>query len=159
MCSVAWCSFSWEAFATIFTGVFAVVAASVVGIRQVGIQTKLVDLEKLKVEVELFDRRLRVYEAAVAWFKAFIADGLAPAGQVHSDFWEAIQKSKFLFRSEVSDRLAEYLDDGVRHRIHTGANRHNEALEIAQRLIAASNGLHDLFGAEMKLVQSGEIST
>ena len=67
MCSIAWCSLTWEAFATLLTGGLAVGAATVVGVRQLAISRRQIALEEHKFRVDLFDERFAVYEFVRKW--------------------------------------------------------------------------------------------
>lgn len=151
MCSVAWCSFSWEAFATLVTGILAVGAAVWIGQKQIKITNRQVALERLKMRSDLFDRRVEIYGAVRDWFQNFIANGGAENPEMQRRFREAIYMSEFLFRSEVTIRLREWYVLGVRHHAQLLSNRHDDAHETAQAIIAASNELPDLLGPEMRL--------
>jgi len=98
---------SWEAFATLLTGVLAVGAAYWIGQRQTGIastqtsiqkeqaeiqreqaeiqreqlalQAQLAELEKFKFRQIMFDARYEVYQASRTWLVATIQNGIPPA--------------------------------------------------------------------------------
>lgn len=53
---------SWEAFATLLTGLVAIAAAYLVGLRQAKILERQAEIEAIKVRVELFDRRMKIVE-------------------------------------------------------------------------------------------------
>jgi hypothetical protein len=55
--NIAWSAFSWEAFATLTTGVFAVVAASWVGYNQVKIQKRQTQLIENELKIQLLEKR------------------------------------------------------------------------------------------------------
>lgn len=151
MCGVAWCSFSWEAFATLVTGLLAVGAAVWIGLKQMAITRRQVSLEQLKLRSELYDRRMEIYSATKEWLGAFIQGQGFPNDQRRQKFIDAVYTSEFLFRPEVSQRLRELYDLGARQLFYSKANRDAEALEVTQQLLAASNSLHDLFGPDMRV--------
>ncbi|MDX9974340.1 MAG: hypothetical protein RBU21_15250 [FCB group bacterium] len=165
MCEIAWCSFTWEAaatffggFAALFVGFAAVGGAIQVGARQAAImekQTEIaatqVELERLKLRSDLYDRRMEIYGATRDWFDAFLQSGHNPDGDRRQRFVDAVYTSEFLFRPEVSARLRQWYDLGITHAAHERANRDDDALAIAQQLIDASNTLHDLFGPDMRV--------
>tara|TARA_R110002051_G_scaffold75897_1_gene138388 strand:- start:12376 stop:12846 length:471 start_codon:yes stop_codon:yes gene_type:complete len=151
MCNVAWCSFSWEAFATLATGLLAVGAAVWIGLKQMSITRRQVALENIKLRSELYDRRMEIYGATREWFDAFLQAGHTPDGDRRQRFVDAVYTSEFLFRPEVSQRLRAWYDLGVRHAMQERANQNEPALETAKQLIDASNTLHDLFGPDMRV--------
>lgn len=132
---------TWEAAA----GFSAVVAAGVVGLRQMailteqaaiqrdqaGIQKQALDLEHLKVRTELFDRRMVVYEAAREWIDFVAMHGRAPLSlaqdqilsedqrneevAIASRFLAARDQSRFLFSPAVFKALCELWRHGSIH--------------------------------------------
>tara|TARA_R110000787_G_scaffold70728_1_gene157312 strand:+ start:2118 stop:2645 length:528 start_codon:yes stop_codon:yes gene_type:complete len=165
MCSVAWCSFSWEAFATLTTGLLAVGGAIVIAKLQMHIltrQTEIADrqtdiaagqaeLERVKLRSELFDRRAKVVDATRAWFHAFNADGHIPLDERNTNFREAIAIADFLFRPAVAARLRVWHDLGLRHHLHRTRNDHDAAHAVALQILTASNEVTQLFEPEMRL--------
>ena len=158
MCSVAWCSFSWEAFATLTTGLLAVGGAIVIAKLQMHIltrQTEIADrqtdiaagqaeLERVKLRSELFDRRAKVVHA-------FNADGHIPLDERNTNFREAIAIADFLFRPAVAARLRVWHDLGLRHHLHRTRNDHDAAHAVALQILTASNEVTQLFEPEMRL--------
>ncbi|OYY79425.1 MAG: hypothetical protein B7Y43_03160 [Sphingomonas sp. 28-62-20] len=62
MCAIDWCSFTWQAFATLTTGLIAATGAIAIGWRQVGISRKVAELTLLAQREKLFDRLFELYE-------------------------------------------------------------------------------------------------
>ena len=163
MCNIAWCSFTWEAFSGIFAGVFAVVGAVVVGLKQQKILEKQTTIERLNLRIETFDKRWEVYEDVVAWFREHWQTGDRPASDTESKYIRAIEKSKFLFRPEVSEQLDLWFKDMIRLRFFNqeiqragiSEERHQEVNDeierISAELLGAANKISKLFGEEMRL--------
>lgn len=114
--SVAWNEFSWEAFATLTTGLGAVAAAAWVGLRQTSIsnqQTKILDrqtqLAELTLKQELFDRRAKIYNS-VQDFIAYEVTNDPVGHTVPQDYYLAVNTARFLFSPEVTTRLSEVSD-------------------------------------------------
>jgi hypothetical protein len=98
--AIAWTDFSWEAFATLATGIGAVVAAIVVGLRQAGIsdrQSRILErqvgLDELKLRSDLFDRRFAVYEATRKFVGHIMAHASEPDQQTQSEFLVALDQA------------------------------------------------------------------
>lgn len=116
-------------------GVLALSGAVWVGLRQAAIlreQTELqkgqaklasrgLELEELKLRTDLFDRRFEVYDAVRAFVSHILTTGTPPAFEsvydhpeeegierkVQADFLQAIDRSQFLFRPGVKQRLID----------------------------------------------------
>ena len=116
---------SWEAFATLITGIAAVVAAYRVGRRQVeisarqaDIQERLAGIEETKLKQSLHDARFQIIYATRRWRTATIRDGVPPyfnkkleGTQLEielkwaDEFLDAVAASAYFFKSEVHDVL------------------------------------------------------
>lgn len=125
---------SWEAVATLITGIAAVAAAVYVGRRQteiadrqVEIQSKLVKIEALKIRAQLYEERRAVEEVAIDWMISTMMAGHPPrrAARLAKDevvseneiklaqnFREAVIKSQHLFGPEVKKMMTEIRDAG-----------------------------------------------
>lgn len=152
MCGIAWCGFSWEALATLLAAVIAVGGAAFVATRQVSILRNQVELERLKLRADLFDRRMAVYETTVRWFREIVAKDNVPTPELDREFIDATRRAVFLFRPEVSAKLNEWRDLGVDWETH----RHSsdgaiEAGNVKKLLFAAFRSVNDLFEPEMGL--------
>ena len=104
-CPIAWSDFSWEAFATLATGLAAVIAAWNLGRKQIEIQKAQVDLQRLTLRSELFDRRYKLYEATrIFLFNIYKCKGdeqLSWTADWTQNFLRALQESRILFSSGV----------------------------------------------------------
>ncbi len=154
---------SWDAVATIVTGVLAVGAAVFVGLRQLrlmseqtAIAARQVDLETLKLRSELFDRRMKVYDTTVKWLRHFWANGHAPADALREDYIWAIETAKFLFRPAVAQQMTHWLRQASQHdRLLWGADPAS-SMPLAQELNDVAKTVNALFGEEMRLGAGGQ---
>lgn len=133
MCQVIWCSFTWEAFATILAGVLAFAAGviAVIGAvkvakrqtdllaKQSAIAERQVALAELTLRAELYEQRVQVYDAVRSWLAFIVSHGRAPGmarpkdglhvvpgeDAINDQFIEAWDRSRFLFRPEVFREL------------------------------------------------------
>lgn len=114
MCSsgIAWCSFTWEAFATLVTGVLAVGAAYWVGRRQTEIQNRQANIQEAGLRSDLFDRRYRVFERTEQFIREIIQSD-EPSPGTQRDFVLAIGESRFLFNESVKSGLDEIWKNSV----------------------------------------------
>lgn len=151
MCGVAWCNFSWEAFATLFTGIIAVAGVVWVSSRQSKIMQTQIELERLKLKAELFDRRLAVYVTTVEWFNEFFREGRTPNPTSTRALVEAERRAKFLFRPLVSEKMDEWYKLGVDHETHRAMEEHAQAGDVLKRLFREHASLNDVFGPDMNL--------
>lgn len=138
---IDWRAFTWEAFAALVTGLAAVVAAVVVGLRQARIQlvqarisskqTEILDkqvrLEELKLRNELFDRRFDVYRKTQFYLVALASfEKRSDIQTVLGEFLTARDTSQFLFHQRVAAVMLEIYQLGLEI-----SNAH-EALELAR---------------------------
>lgn len=106
----------WQAWATLATGIMAVIGAVIVGLRQVKIserQTAILDrqagIEEAKLRADLFERRMETYEVTVDFLSNMsMVTQIDPA---HTERWRAfrekVRESRFLFRDSVFHTLTE----------------------------------------------------
>lgn len=114
--SIEWSAFTWEAFATLTTGILAVGGATYVGIRQTRIskrQNEILDRQTRLAEAEhradLFERRLQTFEAT-ADFVIHINEfpDSDPKQKVRMNLFAAkLRESQFLFKPHVFQALHE----------------------------------------------------
>jgi hypothetical protein len=104
---INWHAFSWEAFATLMTGILAVGAAFAVGRRQLSIQEKQASLQELELRSDLFDRRYAVYDNVRKFLLHIIRDAQYPSSEIERDFLMAMGEAKFLFGNKVQAALQE----------------------------------------------------
>lgn len=133
---IHWCSFDWQSFSTLATGMAAVVGAVIVGLKQTEISRKQTDILKRQVELEdaklradLFERRLETYEATADFVMNVWA---TPNDDAEADarikrFNMKMRESQFLFSDQnVYRRLYEFWEIGNKA-------RHNSTLLSAER--------------------------
>ena len=106
-CSIAWSSFSWEAFATLVTGLAAVVAAFVLGRTQIAIQKKQTDIQAQSLRSDLFDRRYDVFDRTEKFIFKIVNSADYPPRETEWDFFLAMGQARFLFSKEVVSGLEE----------------------------------------------------
>lgn len=111
---IVWTAFTWEAFATLATGVLAVGAAFYVGHRQTTISdqqrkilAKQVDLDAFRLRNELFEKRFALYEETRKYLSAIVRDAAPPPGEHQNSYLGTVDKAKFLFRPSVHTDLNE----------------------------------------------------
>ena len=133
---IHWCSFDWQSFSTLATGIAAVVGAVIVGLKQTEISRRQTDILKRQVELEdaklradLFERRLETYEATADFVINIFAD---PAYDAETNarikrFNIKMRESQFLFSDQnVYRTLQEFWEVGNRaraDRAHLSAER------------------------------------
>ena len=104
---VDWCAFTWEAFATLVTGFLAVCGAFLIGIRQMKIQEKQVELQDLALRSDLFERRYSVYER-VRQFTIYSMRLVENQDrETEQQFLAAMGEAKFLFDDAVVSGVDE----------------------------------------------------
>lgn len=158
MPTIYWSAFTWEAFATLFTGLMAVSAAYQVGIHQLAIMAKQTDiagrqveLETLKLRSDLFDRRVLVYESTHRWLADIVRTAATPTGDLRIEYLRAMDKAKFLYRPAVHKRLWELWELGARLTLHHDKQEHDKAEPVLLALTNAVTEIIDLFSPELHL--------
>lgn len=126
MCSgtIAWCDFTWEAFATLITGLSAVGGAVWVGSRQVIIQQKQAEiqlrqtqLQEAELRSELFDRRYRVYERVKKFMTEILQKADDPEEITQREYLVAMGESRFLFHDNVRQGLDEIWENWTKFHV------------------------------------------
>ena len=102
---------SWEAFATLVTGILAVTAAFWVGRRQQKIAERQTLILQRQLSSGLFEKKYAVYEATLALIKEAIQVKDFPE-KSDPEFLAQREKARFLFPEAVGDQL-----DRIRHQI------------------------------------------
>ncbi len=158
--SIAWDKFSWEAFATLFTGVVAVIAAYRIGRRQTDIQNRQTGLQEQSLRWELFDRRYKVYERTKAILEDMCKGPEARSTSVSEDFIVAKGEATFLFGEHVTTALQEIwsqhcqqgrLESDMAHAYSESQNQHygegnsNRQLDMALWIDNRLKTLPELF--------------
>src|SRR5690606_5106820 len=126
--------FSWEAFATLVTGVTAVAAAWFVGSRQLRILNGQNDLKNQEIRISLLDRRLEVYDDVHAFLSDVMRTGREAEPEFARRFIGARLKARFLF----SPQLNSFLDEiWIRHcdlGLHRSQSSREAGLEEEERI-------------------------
>ena len=104
---IDWCAFTWEAFATLVTGLLAVGGASLIGFGQMKIQEKQVDLQDLALRSDLFERRYSVYERVREFVVEICQTADSPEWETQQNFFVAKGEAKFLFDDKVVEGVDE----------------------------------------------------
>lgn len=164
---------TWEAFATFLTGIAAVGGAIAIGIRQTDIQRRQVELQQLELRRLLFDQRMPVYEATVAWITHILATGNIPARQlaeqsyirnnqdaaenarqaaIEREFVEAIERSRFVFSPHVFEALERLWINGNELHYYKVAKPQDDAAR--KRNIDEAMRLHSWFAEQLTLLQA-----
>jgi hypothetical protein len=164
-CAIAWCDFGWEAFATLVTGLAAVLAAFVVGWRQgsiqkvqAEIQERQTELQETELRSDLFDRRYRVFERAERFLTEIIRNANDPETETQQEYIIAVGESRFLFHQDVRDGLDQIwakwtefhvLKNTMRHMFenhgHYGDGNPDSEYQLLVWFVERRSTLHDLF--------------
>jgi hypothetical protein len=160
-------SFTWEAFATLFTGLAAVIAAYAVARRQTKIIERQLVLQELSFRSDAFDRRASVYNAIRHYISEILHSGTfsRPGFHHYERYIEAVETVGFLFSQRLSleiRALDEFVDEVLRHASYAEAPtnfddseswenakavRDRKVIELRRRF----TGLPSLFEREMSL--------
>lgn len=177
---IDWQEFTWEAFATLLTGLAAVVAAVIVGLRQAAIQreqvavaarqTKILDrqtaLAELTLRNDLFEKRHDVYRATKNLLIKAVQNGgwVSYNDSIRHDFLIAMDKATFLFRPSVKNDLQviwEKVNEGTfvhdemqalyQREGHYGQDFPKQSYDISIWITGRLPTLSDVFGHELRL--------
>jgi hypothetical protein len=128
---IVWTDFTWEAFATLVTGLSAVAAATFVGLRQVGIasrQSQILDrqvaLADLGLREKLFERRFAIYEATKIYLLHIVQHADEPNADTKRAFQVALNEAEFLFSADVHARLTSLWKDAEKFFYYHRQSRH-----------------------------------
>lgn len=125
MCQIIWCHTNAEGMATLWAAaitavpaILAVIAAGIVGKRQLIIMAAAHSLEDQRLRAELYDRRSAIYSAARAFvhsvqFPRVIPGISGPEGSLFRDFTEAVAASEFLFDDKVAGIMNRIFDTAL----------------------------------------------
>ena len=114
--SIVWQGFSWEAFATLATGLSAVLAAVYVARKQSEIQKAQVGLQSLALRSDLFDRRYGVYDRVQNFIGEIVRTADSPGRDIEQQFLIAKGEAKFLFDATVVSGLDEIWSKACEYR-------------------------------------------
>lgn len=125
MCSIDWCAFTWQAFATIFTGVAATGGAVLIGSRQLLINREQVRVAEGQARIasaqamtarmaqrsSLFDKRYAIYTSIQDYHRNSMSSIVDDSTDFSSaGLHTALDKAKFLFPIAVREAIIRALD-------------------------------------------------
>lgn len=159
-CPIAWCAFTWEAFATLATGLSAVLAAYRVGKMQVEIQRRQTDIQNQALRLSLFERRYKIYEATEAFLIDVFSSNTNFDRDVQREFIRQKRESIFLFDGALENDLDEIYQEVQKFWIlkremydlfekegHYGAGNPEKKAEIQNWISERLGSLPELFHA------------
>lgn len=179
---MAWDYMDWGEFATLFTGIAAVLAAYGVGQRQARILEAQHQLGELSLRSTLFEKRVRVYDATRRWLAYIAMHGAIPGrvlerrinsegppegSEIERDFLEQLDRARFLFRPAVFAELDRLWKLANKVHYHQRAQRNEREICSQQRHVDAehdamtellnvwSSDLASVFGSELNLSNEG----
>ena len=168
---IYWHLFDWQSFATLATGILAVGAAVIVGLRQARITNQQNDILEMQVTLaeaslkhDLFERRYVVYDAVREFLLQIIRHAQYPEPQFEQAFLRAMHEAEFLFRADLRVRLHEIWTKAGDYRVlkmemqrifdteqHYGEGNPAKEAEMFTYFSESFRGLVQQFGPEMKL--------
>lgn len=146
--TIYWDRLTWEAFATLVTGLGVVIGATWVGLRQAALQQRTLRLS-------LFERRYRIYRATGKWVGYILTTGHIPNRASNADadaqtrereFLDAVDESRFVFSPHVFDALEQMWLQGNQLHYHQSSRR--QAGEDQATHIDAERRILDWFGQQ-----------
>ncbi len=143
---------SWEAFATLITGISAVGAATYVAMRQQEITERQVKLAELTLRSDLFSHRFDVYEVTRKFLGHIVAHATPPDGNLDQEYLSALGRAQFLFSPPVHENLKDIWSLASRFRaahIVMKAHRDQHGTYDASQVDAeheALKSISDVFG-------------
>lgn len=117
--TIYWDQFTWQAFATLATGFAAVGGATFVGLRQhdlIRYQASVAERQaataesaaqvaRLKLRADLFDKRMAVYAAMMAYLRAALSTNTEKIWDETPRLAEQLVYAQFLFSNDITERL------------------------------------------------------
>ena len=102
-------SIPWEAWATIVSGLAAVLAALAVGLVQQGIARQLAQLEAMKFREILFDRRFEFVTGITEFIGRMQTDKTINEREF-APFKLSVRRAEYLFSDQITKALGDILD-------------------------------------------------
>lgn len=101
--AIVWTAFSWEAFATLVTGLAAVAAAWAVARKQGQIVERQVALQELTFRHEVFEKRAVIYNAIRRYIGEIVYSGKPshPSFDMFKEYFNAVETVRFLFSKRL----------------------------------------------------------
>lgn len=180
MCAIDWCSFTWQAFATLLTGFAAVGGAVFIGLRQHDLVREQADISRqqaataasashvarLKLRADLFEQRLEVYQAIHNYLRAALSVNMKKIWDVTPELEKQLIRAKFLFSNAITAELELAIADS--DALYDAKYERDEAREAGNDVTALNAALRplrknlrerlrrlaDTLGDEMKLYES-----
>lgn len=154
---ICWSCFSWEALATLLTGLAAIVAAVVLTKRQIEIQRRQTEIQDLLLKTTLYERRQLVRAAVTSFLYAAVAAEPMPQS-VLDKFYVAMDQSRHLFGERVfaelknmealyanKNRLEALIEEKKADGVDVSPILYRELRETVGELDASIDQLTDLF--------------
>ena len=102
---IVWNQFSWEAFATLVTGLAAVCAAYRLGKKQIAIQEAQIRIQEQSLKADIFERRFQVYGRVRNFITDLVQHGNPQFIEFENDLLLAELESKFLFTAHTTNGI------------------------------------------------------
>jgi len=165
---IYWSALSWEAFATLFTGIAAVAGATIVGWRQMRLLHRQIEITHLatdndrkirqnELRLKLLERREGVIQIVRDSSAAFQAT-VDLAGEERKALWGAIQKSEFLFPPSLTDGLSHALISVHRlsaaNKVQMNSRRNGDVEKANKWLEKVQEHEEEIFKSLPKLLES-----
>lgn len=148
--------------------------------RQAQIAGRALDIEELKVRTELFDDRFKVYQATREWLNFIVmyarlpgasGEGVGPVEgerELNAQFFQQLDRARFLFRPSVYERLRRVVDEGWAIRLNQRKALRATDDEARGRFVDAEDAafnnvrqahseLSAIFGEELNLSSHGSV--
>lgn len=103
--NVDWQAFDWQSFATLVTGLAAVGAAAVIGLKQSRIQQRQASIQDTELRLALFDRRFSVFRRTEQYLREILQHAASPSRETEMEFLRAMGEARFLFSPAVLSGL------------------------------------------------------
>lgn len=161
---ICWSCFTWDAFATLLTGVLAVAGAVWVGLRQTKILDRQTRLADLTFKSDLFEKRAAVFEATAEFLAEILRQAAYPDRDREVAFIHAMGQARFLFGAGVHDGLEEIrkralnlaalkreMESTFAREGHYGDGNPDREYELLRWFDERFRTLTDLFGDALRL--------
>lgn len=168
---IDWQAFDWQSFATLATGLLAVGAALIIGLRQSAItrqQNEILAMQATLAETslkhDLFEKRYQVYDAVRGFLLFIIQHAQFPEPLHEQAFLRAKHEAQFFFRNDLQAFLQGIWEKSNDYRVlkmemariyadhgHYGDGNPAREHEMFKFFSDSFGQLVDQFGHEMKL--------
>lgn len=170
--TIYWDAMSWEA----FVALVAVLAAGLVGWRQMRVLDRQVDVAALSVKEAVWDRRLVIYDTTKAYLSHIVLKGRVPGrgsalakvsgripagGDLALAFSQAVDRAQFLMSDATyrrlldlqakADRLADIHEDAGIFYEPSKSRLEAEAKDLREFIVGQSASVAAIFGEDLRL--------